>query len=94
MQVLAEVHNVRLFENAPKLKAEVSLILSDPDQMIRLRLFAVHESQGVIAKFQQLQGHAAQVPLEVDIYQGRISYSLAFGGTPKPYKVTGTPKVR
>jgi hypothetical protein len=29
--------------NGPKLKAEVSLIVSEPDEILRVRLFDVHE---------------------------------------------------
>ncbi len=89
MWVLAEVHKVRHF-NGPKLKAEVSLIVSEPDQLIRLRLFAVHEGQGVIQRFEGLQGKTARIPLEVDLYRGQLTYSLSYGGMPEaaPQKAT------
>ncbi len=55
MQVLAEVRKVRHF-NGSKLKAEVSLIVSESDEILRVRLFDVHEEQGLIDQFQKLEG--------------------------------------
>ncbi len=81
MQVLAEVRKVRLF-NGSKLKAEVSLIVSDPDEIVRVRLFDAHERQGLVEQFKKLEGKAIQIPLEVEIYQGRLSYSLSYGLQP------------
>jgi hypothetical protein len=81
MQVLAEVRKVRHF-NGSKLKAEVSLIVSDPDEILRVRLFDVHEKQGLIDQFQKLEGKLVRVPLEIEIYQGRLSYSLSYGSQP------------
>jgi hypothetical protein len=82
MQVLAEVHNVR-HHNGQKLKAEVSLIVSEPDEIIRLRLFDAHEKQGLVQQFEKLKGKSIQVPLEIDVYQGKLSYSLSYSGIPK-----------
>ncbi len=81
MQVLAEVRRVKDYTGS-KLKAEVSLIVSDPDDMIRVRLFEPHEKQGLIEYFKKLEGKSVQIPLEVEIYQGRLSYSLSYGCQP------------
>lgn len=81
MQVLAEVRKVRHY-NGPKLKAEVSLIVSEPDEILRVRLFDVHEKQGLIDQFQKLEGKQVRVPLEVEVYQGRLSFSLSYGSQP------------
>jgi hypothetical protein len=81
MQVLAEVRKVRHF-NGAKLKAEVSLIVSEPDEILRVRLFDVHEKQGLIDQFKKLEGKQVRVPLEIEIYQGRLSFSLSYGGLP------------
>lgn len=81
MYVLFEVLNVRHY-NGPKLKAEVSLIVEEPDSIIRLRLFDVHDKQGLIPIFEKLKGKKIKVPLEVSIYQEKINYSLAYAATP------------
>lgn len=81
MQVLAEVRKVRRF-NGSKLKAEVSLIVSEPDEIIRVRLFDAHDKQGLIDHFQKLEGKNVRVPLEVEVYQGRLSYSLSYASQP------------
>lgn len=81
MHVLCSVHNVRHF-NGDKLKAEVSLIVEEPDQIIRLRLYDAHEKQGVISIFEKCKGKQVKVPLDLDIYQGKISYSLSYAGSP------------
>ena len=81
MQVLAEVRKVRHFTGS-KLKAEVSLIVSEPDEILRVRLFDVHEKQGLIDHFQKLEGKQVRVPLEVEVYQGRLSFSLSYGSQP------------
>ncbi len=82
MWVLCQVHNVRPFKG-DKLKAEVSRISGQPDMIIRLRLFDVHDKQGLIEIFQKLKGKQIKVPLEVGIYQERITYSLAYSGYPE-----------
>jgi hypothetical protein len=82
MHVLCSVHNVRHF-NGDKLKAEVSLIVEEPDMIIRLRLYDSHEKQGVISIFEKYKGKLAKVPLDVDLYQGKINYSLSYSGTPE-----------
>ena len=87
MQVLAQVHNLRRFTNS-KMKAEVSLIVSEPDTIIRIRLFESHEKQGLIDLFEKLKGQAIQIPLEFDVFQGRPSFSLAYGGKPEPFVPT------
>lgn len=76
---------MRLF-NGDKLKAEVSLIVEQPDMIIRLRLYDAHEKQGLIPQFEKLKGKQIKVPLEVDIYQGKINYSLAYAGAPMAVK--------
>ncbi len=81
MHVLCSVHNVRHF-NGDKLKAEVSLIVEEPDEIIRLRLYAAHEQQGVISIFEKHKGKRLQVPLDLDLYQGKISFSLSYGSSP------------
>ena len=50
--------------------------------IIRLRLYQAHDKQGLIQTFQKLKGKQVQVPLEVDIYQEKIHYSLSYSGTP------------
>jgi len=82
MQVLAEIRRVKHY-NGPKLKTEVSLIVSDPDEILRVRSFEPHEKQGLIEQFQKLEGKLVQVPLDAEIYQGRFSYSLSYGCQPK-----------
>jgi hypothetical protein len=69
--------------NGAKLKAEVSLIAEEPDSIIRLSLFEVHEKQGLIPVIEKLKGKKIKVPLEVDIYQDTINYSLAYAGSPQ-----------
>ena len=56
MYVLSEVLNVRHYNRA-KLKAEVSLIVEEPDKIIRFRLSGVHEKQGLIPIFEKLKGN-------------------------------------
>lgn len=85
MHVLASVHNVRRL-NGDKLKAEVSLIVEEPDMIIRIRLYEAHEKQGLIPVFEKLKGKLIKVPLEVDIYQGKINYSLSYAGVPVEQK--------
>ena len=86
MKVLAQVYNLRRFTNS-KMKAEVSLIVSEPDTMIRIRLFEGHEKQGLLDLFDKLKGKTIQIPLEIDVFQGRPSFSLAYGGKPEPYSL-------
>lgn len=81
MHVLCSVHNVRHF-NGAKLKAEVSLIVEEPDQIIRLRLYAAHEEQGLVSIFEKYKGKQIKVPLDLDLYQGKINYSLSYGSSP------------
>ncbi len=81
MHVLCEVHNVRRF-NGDKLKAEVSLIVEEPDMIIRLRLYDAHDKQGVISIFEKYKGKQIKVPLDLDLYQGKINYSLSYGSSP------------
>jgi len=81
MHVLCSVHNVRHF-NGDKLKAEVSLIVEEPDQIIRLRLYDAHEKQGLISIFEKYKGKQVKIPLDLDLYQGKISYSLSYGASP------------
>ena len=81
MHILCSVHNIRHF-NGDKLKAEVSLIVEEPDMIIRLRLYDAHEKQGIVSIFEKQKGKHIKVPLEVDIYQGKISFSLSYGGIP------------
>jgi len=81
MHVLCSVHNVRHF-NGDKLKAEVSLIVEEPDEIIRLRLYSAHEQQGIISIFEKYKGKQVKVPLDLDLYQGKISYSLSYGSSP------------
>ena len=88
MQVLAHIHNLRRFTESKK-KAEVSLIVSEPDTMIRIRLFESHERQGLIEQLEHLKGQDIQIPLEFDVFQGRPSFSLAYGGKPIPLKQNG-----
>lgn len=85
MQLLCSVHNVHIF-NGEKLKAEVSLIVDKPDDMIRLRLYDAHEKQGLVKTFQNLKGKQIRLPVELDIYQGRITYSLSYGSSPELVK--------
>ena len=81
MYVLCSVHNVRIL-NGAKLKAEVSLIVEEPDMIIRLRLYDAHEKQGLISIFEKYKGKQVKVPLDLDLYQGKINYSLSYGGSP------------
>lgn len=81
MHVLCKVHNVRHF-NGDKLKAEVSLIVEEPDMIIRLRLYDAHEKQGIVSIFEKCKGKQVKVPLDLDLYQGKISYSLSYGSSP------------
>lgn len=80
--VLCEVYDVHIF-NGNKLKAEVSLIVQKPDHIIRLRLFDAHSKQGLISTFQKLKGKQIKVPIEVTIYQDRITYILSYGANPE-----------
>jgi len=82
MHVLCSVHNVRHF-NGDKLKAEVSLIVEEPDMIIRLRLYDAHEKQGIVSIFEKCKGKQVKVPLDVDLYQGKINYSLSYSGSPE-----------
>jgi hypothetical protein len=81
MHVLCSVHNIRHFDG-DKLKAEVSLIVEEPDMIIRLRLYDAHEKQGLVSIFEKYKGKQLKVPLDVEIYQGKINYSLSYGSTP------------
>ena len=81
MQVLAQIYNLKRFSDS-KMKAEVSLIVTEPDTMIRIRLFEGHERQGLVDLFEQLKGQDIQIPLEFDVFQGKPSFSLAYGGKP------------
>lgn len=81
MHVLCNVHNIRPF-NGDKLKAEVSLIVEEPDMIIRLRLYDAHEKQGLVSLFEKYKGKQIKVPLEVELYQGKINYSLSYGASP------------
>ena len=81
MHVLCSVYNIRHF-NGDKLKAEVSLIVEEPDMIIRLRLYDAHEKQGIISIFEKQKGKLIKVPLEVGLYHERITYSLSYGSSP------------
>lgn len=81
MHVLCSVHNVRHF-NGEKLKAEVSLIVEEPDMIVRLRLYDSHEQQGIISIFEKQKGKQVRVPLDISLYQGKINYSLSYASSP------------
>jgi len=42
--------------NGDKLKIEVSLIVEEPDMIIRLHLYSAHEQQGIISIFEKYKG--------------------------------------
>ena len=68
--------------NGDKLKAEVSLIFEEPDVIIRLRLYSSYEQQSVISIFEKYKGKQVKVPLDLDLYQDNINYSLSYGSSP------------
>ena len=82
MLVKARVYNVQK-TTSNKVKAEVSLLVSDPDALIRIRLFEFHEKVGALKVFQSLVGKDVLVPLEVETYRGQLQYSLAYGLLPR-----------
>ncbi|MDF1589726.1 MAG: hypothetical protein P1P93_11400, partial [Gammaproteobacteria bacterium] len=69
--------------NGDKLKAEVSLIVEEPDMIIRLRLYDAHDKQGLVSLFEKYKGKQVKVPLDLDLYQGKINYSLSYGAIPQ-----------
>lgn len=82
MLVKANVYNVRAMASG-KVKAEVSLLVSDPDQLIRIRLFDSHDKAGAVRAFQDLLTKDAWVPLEVETYRGELQFALSYGALPK-----------
>jgi len=82
MLVRANIYNVRAIA-AGKVKAEVSLLVSDPDELIRIRLFDSHEKAGAVRAFQELLGKDVWVPLEVETYRGEMQFALSYGLLPR-----------
>lgn len=82
MLVKANIYNVRAMASG-KVKAEVSLLVSDPDQLIRIRLFDSHDKLGAVRAFQDLLNKDAWVPLEVETYRGELQFALSYGALPR-----------
>lgn len=82
MIVIGQIHKVRK-DSSSKTKALVSIIVSDPDEIIRIPLFDVHERQGLIEQFQKLQRKVVTVPITTTIYKDRLAYSLSYGAQVK-----------
>ncbi len=40
------------------------------------------EKQGIISIFEKCKGKQVKVPLDLDLYQGKINYSLSYGCSP------------
>lgn len=88
MEVLAKVIAVDLSRNPDsKLKAKVKLLVDNPFDAIEINLFEFHQKEGVVARFESLTSKTAIVPVEVDLYKGKLQYGLAFGCTPELYGV-------
>jgi len=82
MIVIGQVHKIRK-DSSSKTKALVSLIVSDPDEIIRIPLFEIHERQGLIDQFQKLHRKTITVPITTTIYKDRLAYSLSYGAQVK-----------
>lgn len=84
MEVLAQVISVDLIQDqSSKIKAKVKMLLDKPFDGLELKLFEHHQKQGIIGRFNTLQGKKCLVPLQVEKYNGEIQLNIPYGELPE-----------
>lgn len=81
MLVKALIREVRENANAQKPMAIVTVEVTRPLEIIEMRLFKQSYDDGTVIRFKQLAGVEIDLPLQVEVYNGRLSYGLPFGET-------------
>lgn len=79
MLVRALVRGIRENADAQKPMAIVTLEVTNPLEIVEIRLFKNAYADGTVGKFKQVLGAEMEVPLQAEIYNGKLSYNLPFG---------------
>lgn len=79
MLVKALVRSITENADAQKPMAIVTLEVSNPLEIVQVRLFKNAYADGTVSKFKQVLGAEMDVPLQAEIYNGKLSYNLPFG---------------
>lgn len=67
--------------NTEKPMAIVTLEVSNPLEIVQVRLFKQAYNDGTVARFKQAIDAQVDVPLQPELYNGRLSYAFPFGET-------------
>ena len=79
MLIKALVRAVEDNADAAKPMAIVTLETSNPIEIIQVRLFKNSIADGTVAAFRQVIGAEMDIPLQPEIYNGKLSWNFPFG---------------
>ncbi|MDB6060355.1 MAG: hypothetical protein JWM78_458 [Verrucomicrobiaceae bacterium] len=79
MLVKALVRSISENSDAQKPQAIVTLEVANPLEIIQVRLFKNSYADGTVSNFKQVIGAEMDIPLQAEIYNGKISWNLPFG---------------
>lgn len=79
MLVKALVRAVEDNADAAKPMSIVTLETTNPIEIIQVRLFKNSIADGTVAAFKQVIGAEMDVPLQPEIYNGKLSWNMPFG---------------
>lgn len=81
MLVKALIRAIRENSDANKPMAVVTLETTHPLEIVEIRLFKNAYNDGTVGKFKQMIGLECDIPLQSEIYNGKLSYNVPFGET-------------
>lgn len=81
MLVKALIREVRESGDAQKPMAVVTLEVTNPLEIVEVRLFKNSYSDGTVHRFKQMLGVECEIPLQAEIYNNRLSFNVPFGQT-------------
>lgn len=79
MFIIALIREVKRVNDASKTKAVVTLETEEPLEIHELRLFEESLANGTVAAFENSKGKAAQVPVQVGVYNGKAQLNMPRG---------------
>jgi hypothetical protein len=94
MQVLCTIVALEpSYDQQSKVKAKLKMLFDQPFDATEINLFEHHAKQGFINRCQALVGQKVLMPLQAELYNGKVQYALPYGCLPEAYHSPGPANV-
>jgi hypothetical protein len=79
MKVIAKVIDVESVRKSPKGKQMCGVSLKSGDTLFSVTVFENSIKDGTLDKIRAVQGKEIETDINIDMYNGRVSYMLGYG---------------